>query len=156
MKIGTPLLWLMGAVAVSAVLVARCVAIANFHGDTSLHSIDYVFGGFHYGLSLLTPFAAFAAIYSAMKYLFRARYSEALGWIHFWTMFLGSLMILTPPLWLERGGAAISDPVSAFAFWTDVATAGYLLTLVSLIFFIVVVVSAFRHRHRPAEGAIET
>ena len=73
-------------------------------------------------------------------------------------MFLGSLMILTPPLWLGLGGVAAgySDPMAAFAFWNGVTTLGYLLTVASLIIFIVVVIGALRHRHAPAGGAIES
>ncbi len=152
------MLWVLGTVAVGAILAWRGVVIANTDWDYSLHSTAYVIGRFHYDMSLLAPFPAFAAAYAAMRYTFRARYSEAFGQANFWTMFAGSLMILSPPLWLEREGAALSysHPAAAFAFWSGVMSVGYLLTVMSLILFVVVVIGALRHRHTPADGAIET
>jgi cytochrome c oxidase subunit I len=158
MKIGTPLLWLSGTVVLGAIVVARGAAIANAHLDYSLHDTYYLIANFHFGLSLQAAFLVFTAVYAVMRYLFRVRYSEALGQAHFWTMFLGALMVLAPPMWLDRvgGEAAVSDPVFTFAFWSGVMTLGYLLSLLSLIFFAAVVIGALRHRLTPADGAIET
>ena len=157
-KIGTPLLWLLGAVALGVIIAVRGAAIASAHLDYSLHDTYYVVAHYHFDLSLEAAVLAFTSIYAAMRFLLGVTYSEALGQAQFWTMFAGCLMILAPPMWLDRMGraAAMSDPVFTFAFWNGVMTVGYLLTLLSLIFFIVVVIDALRHQLNPARGAIES
>ena len=157
MRFRTPLLWLFAAAIIGMINGIEWVGLVRAPLDIRSHDTYYVFRHAHYGLSLAGSFLTFAIVYGLMAWL-RLGYSERLSWAQLGLMFTGAAGVLAPTLALnvlplpERG----VDPVAAFAFWNRIATIGYLLTLGSLILFVIVVADALRRRHRPAGRAIES
>jgi cytochrome c oxidase subunit 1 len=149
----TPLLWLLAAATAGALSAWQFSQATDF----SLHDTYYVIVRAHYALSLAAAFLVFALIYGVLTWAGRA-YSQRLSWVQLGLMWIGSALIFAPSIVLnamplpERG----VDAVNAFAFWNWFPTFGYLLTLGSLVVFVFVVAGALRHRHTPADSAIET
>jgi len=149
----TPLLWLLAAATVGALSAWQFTQATDF----SLHDTYYVVVRAHYALSLAGGFLVFASIYGAFAWAKRA-YSERLSWAQLAMMCIGSAAIMAPSLVINATHlpAYGVDPVAVLAFWNGVMDFGYLLTLGSLLVFVFVVAGTLRHRHTPADGAIES
>ncbi|MBL8553102.1 MAG: hypothetical protein JNL41_02400 [Phenylobacterium sp.] len=88
----------------------------------------------------------FAVAYFALERLQRGRYRRVLGGLHFAMTTLG-VILLTPAITILAFGvlpAGAADIAAAFRAWTVVAGAGYGLVLAAQVFFVAVLIDAFR------------
>jgi cytochrome c oxidase subunit 1 len=140
-----PMLWAVGFIFLFTVGGVTGVVLANAGIDHYFHDTYYVVAHFHYVLSLGAVFAIFAAWYYWHEKMFGVKYSELLGQIHFWTMFVGVNLIFFPQHFLGLQGMPrryIDYPVD-FAFWNKISTIGYAVTLVAMGVWLVALVQAF-------------
>jgi cytochrome c oxidase subunit 1 len=136
------------------------VVLSNAGADIVLHDTYYVVAHFHYVLSLGAVFAIFAGLYYWMGKMSGKQYPEGLAKIQFWITFIGVNMIFFPQHFLGLQGMPrrYVDYPDAFAWWNQVSSWGYLVTLVGVVLFIVVMgITLFRKKTVPdnqwGEGA---
>jgi cytochrome c oxidase subunit 1 len=149
----TPMLWAMGFILLFTIGGVTGVALAGAGLDHSLTETYYVIAHFHYVLSLGSAFAIFAGFYYWFPKMTGYRYSEVLGRIHFWMMFVGVNIVFMPQHFLGLAGMPrrYVDYPDAYALWNLVSSAGAYLSTAGVVVFFITVIEAFV-RKRPAEA----
>jgi cytochrome c oxidase subunit 1 len=111
------------------------IMLANAGIDIAFHDTYYVVGHFHYVLSMGAVFGLFAGFYYWLSKLSGVAYTEFLGQLHFWIFFIGVNLTFFPMHFLGLAGMPrrIPDYPDSFSGWNDVASAGSLISLVSLV-----------------------
>jgi cytochrome c oxidase subunit 1 len=156
----TPMLWALGFIFMFTVGGVTGVVLANAGVDTYFHDTYYVVAHFHYVLSLGAVFSLFAGFYYWFGKMSGRMYNELLGQLHFWIFFVGVNILFFPMHFLGLDGMQrrINDYPDAFAHWNQVASWGYVIMAVGMVFFFVNLVwSLFAGPRAPAnqwgEGA---
>ena len=155
-----PMVWAIGFIFLFTVGGVTGVVLANAGIDHVLHDTYYVVAHFHYVLSLGAVFGLFAGWYYWFEKMFGVKYNKAIGYAHFWTMFVGSNLLFFPQHFLGLQGMPrrYIDYADAFSTWHFWSSMGYAVTLVAtLMFFVGVIEAAIRRRKAEAnpwgEGA---
>src|SRR5215467_5812997 len=95
----TPRLWAIGCVLMLGLTAGVVIADARpdlvFH-DLVLHDTYFVVAHFHYVLLLPVVFGFFAGWYYLFPRITSYAYSDTLGRIHFWLLFIGANTALAP------------------------------------------------------------
>ena len=148
----TPMLWAVGFIFLFTVGGVTGVLLANAGIDHYMHDTYYVVAHFHYVLSLGAVFAIFAGWYYWFGKMFGVEYTEWMGKVHFWLMFLGVNVIFFPQHFLGLQGMPrrYVDYPEAFAQWHYVSSIGYAITLVAMLWFLVVMADAFLFSRKKA------
>jgi cytochrome c oxidase subunit 1 len=156
----TPMLWALGFIFMFTVGGVTGVVLANGGVDTYFHDTYYVVAHFHYVLSLGAVFSLFAGFYYWFAKMSGRMYNELLGQLHFWFFFIGVNVLFFPMHFLGMDGMQrrVNDYADAYADWNRIASWGYVIMAVGMVFFFVnVMVSMFGGRRAPAnywgEGA---
>ncbi|MFD0986126.1 cytochrome c oxidase subunit I [Methyloligella solikamskensis] len=146
----TPLLWALGFIFLFTVGGVTGVVLANAALDRSLHDTYYVVAHFHYVLSVGAVFAIFAGWYYWCPKMTGYMYSETLGKLHFWLMFLGANMAFFPMHFLGLAGMPrrIVDYPESFAGWNFIASIGAFTAFAGFLVFFVSVANMFWVRRR--------
>ncbi len=141
----TPMLWALGFIFLFTVGGVTGVVLANAGADRALHDTYYVVAHFHYTMSLGATFGVFAGWYYWYPKMFGHMYSEFWANIHFWLMFVGVNTIFFPQHFLGLAGMPrrYIDYPDAYAFWNNVSSIGYLITLVGVVAFLWVMLEAW-------------
>jgi cytochrome c oxidase subunit I len=135
----TPMLWALGFIFMFTIGGVTGVVLANGGVDNYMHDTYYVIAHFHYVLSLGAVFALFAGFYYWFGKMWGRSYNELLGKLHFWVFFVGVNVLFFPMHFLGLDGMArrYPDYPQAFADWNAIASAGYVLMAVGMMFFFV-------------------
>jgi cytochrome c oxidase subunit 1 len=144
----TPMLWAIGFIFLFTIGGVTGVMLANAGVDRSLTDTYYVVAHFHYVLSLAAVFAIFAGWYYWFPKMTGYMYSETLGKLHFWLMFIGANVAFFPMHFLGLAGMPrrYADYPDAFAGWNFVASIGSYISFAGLIVFLAGIAYAFRRR----------
>jgi len=141
----TPMLFAIGFIFLFTVGGVTGVVLANAGVDVVLTDTYYVVAHFHYVLSLGAVFAIFAGFYYWLGKMSGRQYSEKLGKLHFWLMFIGVNLTFFPMHFLGLSGMPrrIPDYPDAFAGWNMVASIGSYISAFSILVFLYVVYRTF-------------
>jgi cytochrome c oxidase subunit 1 len=138
----TPMVWALGFIFMFTVGGVTGVVLANAGVDTVMHDTYYVVAHFHYVLSLGAVFSLFAGWYYWFGKMWGKQYNELLGQLHFWTFFIGVNILFFPMHFLGMQGMQRRVPnyTPAFQHWNEVASIGYAIMAIGMVFFFVNIV----------------
>ncbi|MCP8895021.1 cytochrome c oxidase subunit I [Shinella daejeonensis] len=144
-RFATPMLWAMGFVLLFTIGGVTGVQLANAGLDRAMHDTYYVVAHFHYVLSLGAVFAIFAAWYYWFPKMTGYMYSEFVGKLHFWVMFIGVNLVFFPQHFLGLAGMPrrYIDYPDAFAGWNLVSSYGSYVSAFGVLIFLYGVFDAF-------------
>ena len=144
----TPMLWALGFIFLFTIGGVTGVVLANAGVDRSFTDTYYVVAHFHYVLSLGAVFAIFGGWYYWFPKMTGYMYSEALGKLHFWLMFVGANITFFPMHFLGLAGMPrrIADYPDAFAGWNFVASIGSYIAFAGFIVFLFGLAYAFARK----------
>jgi cytochrome c oxidase subunit I len=135
----TPMMWAIGFIFMFTVGGVTGVILSSAGVDTIFHDTYYVVAHFHYVLSLGAVFALFAGFYYWFAKMWGRHYNEVLGQLHFWIFFIGVNVLFFPMHFLGQDGMPrrIPDYPDAYAYWNEIASYGYAIMGVGMIFFFI-------------------
>nr|YP_009517190.1 cytochrome c oxidase subunit 1 [Blastosporella zonata]AYE93068.1 cytochrome c oxidase subunit 1 [Blastosporella zonata] len=148
LRYNTPLLFVIGFLALFTIGGLTGVILSNASLDVAFHDTYYVVAHFHYVLSMGAVFALFAGFYYWTPKIVGRTYSDYLGKIHFWTLFLGVNITFFPQHFLGLAGMPrrIPDYPDAFAGWNAVSSFGSLISVVATILFGYIIYDIFANQ----------
>ena len=137
----TPLLFTLAFLLLFTIGGFTGVILANASIDLTLHDTYYVVGHFHYVLSMGAVYALFAGFYYWLGKILGLVYNETLGHIHFWIFTIAINILFFPMHFLGLAGMPrrIPDYPAGFNYWNNFMTLGSVLTVASLIIWIILV-----------------
>src|SRR6476661_4382343 len=153
LSLRTPMLWALGFIFLFTIGGVTGVVLANAGMDRSLTDTYYVVAHFHYVLSLAAVFTIFGGWYYWFPKMTGYMYSETLGKLHFWLMFIGANIAFFPMHFLGLAGMPrrIVDYPEAFAGWNFIASIGSYISFAGLLVFLFGMAYAFSRKvHAPA------
>jgi cytochrome c oxidase subunit 1 len=153
LSLRTPMLWALGFIFLFTIGGVTGVVLANAGVDRSLTDTYYVVAHFHYVLSLAAVFTIFGGWYYWFPKMTGYMYSESLGKLHFWLIFIGANIAFFPMHFLGLAGMPrrIVDYPEAFAGWNFIASIGSFISFAGLLVFLFGMTYAFSRKvHAPA------
>jgi cytochrome c oxidase subunit 1 len=147
-----PMLWALGFIFLFTVGGVTGVVLSNAGVDRSLTDTYYVVAHFHYTMSIGAVFTIFAAWYYWSPKMTGYMYSETLGKLHFWLMFIGVNLTFFPQHFLGLAGMPrrYADYPDAFAGWNMVSSIGSYISFAGVIVFFIAVIYTFVRKERAA------
>src|SRR6267143_4498470 len=137
LRYNTPLLFVLGFLALFTIGGLTGVILSNASIDVALHDTYYVVAHLHNVSSMGAVFGLFSGFYYWPPKIVGNTYSDFLGKIHFWTLFLGVNLTFFPQHFLGLAGMPrrIPDYPDAFSGWNAVSSFGSLVSLVATVLF---------------------
>ena len=150
LRFDTPMLWAIGFIFLFALGGVTGVVLANSGVDLAMHDTYYVVAHFHYVLSVGAVFAIFGGFYYWFGKMSGREIPQWAGKLHFWTSFIGVNVTFFPQHFLGLAGMPrrYIDYPDAYAGWNAVSSWGAYLTLISTLFFLVMMLYSLKAGRR--------
>jgi len=144
----TPMLWAIGFIFLFTVGGVTGVVLANAGVDRVLQETYYVIAHFHYVMGVAAVFAIFAGWYYWFPKITGYMYSETIGKLHFWVMFIGVNILFFPQHFLGLSGMMRRsvDYPDAFAGWNFISSIGAYISGFGVLVFIYGMIDAFARK----------
>ncbi|MGY9005317.1 MAG: cytochrome c oxidase subunit I [Alphaproteobacteria bacterium] len=150
----TPMIFALGMIFLFTVGGVTGVVLANAGVDIALHDTYYVVGHFHYTMSMGAMFSIFAGFYYWLPKMSGRPYSETLGKLHFWLLFIGVNLTFFPMHFLGLAGMPrrIPDYPDAFAGWNMVVSIGAYISGLATLVFLLLLYKMFKSKETVADS----
>jgi len=153
LRLNTPMLFALGGLFNFVFAGVTGIMLATVPVDIHVNNTYFVVGHFHYVIYGAATMGVYAAIYHWFPKFTGKMYYEGLGQLHFLLTFIGTNLNFFPmhPLGLMGMPRRVSSYDPEFAFWNVLASLGALLLGVSIIPFLLNLVSSLvRGKQAPA------
>ena len=150
----TPMLWAIGFIFLFTVGGVTGVVLANAGVDRAMQETYYVIAHFHYVMGVAAVFAIFAGWYYWFPKITGYMYSETIGKLHFWVMFIGVNILFFPQHFLGLSGMPrrYVDYPDAFAGWNLVSSIGAYISAFGILIFLYGMVVALTRKEKAADN----
>jgi cytochrome c oxidase subunit 1 len=145
LRLNTPMLFCLGGLFNFVFAGVTGIMLATVPIDIHVNNTYFVVGHFHYVIYGAAVMGIFAAIYHWFSKFTGRMYYEGLGKLHFALTFIGSNLNFFPmhPLGLMGMPRRVSSYDPEFAFWNVIASLGSFLLGVSIIPFLLNMISSW-------------
>ena len=140
------MLFAIGFVCLVAIGTVTHVMVLESGAYRMGHDTYYVIDHFRIWMVLSAMFPLFSGWYYCFPKVTGRAYSERLGRLHFWLLFIGFNMTFFPWLFIWLGAMLLPNTVEtdAFALWNQVSSAGVIIWGLGMIVFFYCMLRAFR------------
>ncbi len=147
----SPMLYTIGFIVLFTIGGLSGVLLANAAVDLLLHDTYYVVAHFHYTLSMGAIFGIFIGFYYWSEKFYGITDCDQSSLVQFWTFFLGVNLTFFPMHFVGLAGMPrrICDYPYAFANWNLISSFGSLITMGSILFFLLMITRAMTARKVP-------
>ncbi|MCU0552008.1 MAG: cytochrome c oxidase subunit I [Leptolyngbya sp. Prado105] len=154
LRFTTPMLFALGGISNWLFAGITGIFLGSAPIDIHVHNTYFIVGHFHYVLYGTITFGIFAALYHWFPKMTGRMYYEGLGKLHFVLTYLGTQAIFLPmhPLGLMGMPRRVASYDPEFAFWNVIASLGGFLLGVSIVPFILNMVSAWIRGEKAGEN----
>jgi len=144
-QLKTPLYFALGFILLFTIGGITGVILSNAGIDVALHDTYYVVAHFHYVLSMGAVFGIFSGFYYWIGKITGYQYSEYLGKIHFWIMFIGANLTFFPMHLLGIAGMPrrIPDYPDIYSSFNLISSIGSIFSFFGIIFWIFLIYKMF-------------
>ncbi len=145
----TSFLWAAGFVVLAAVEGFAVLAADDVSANATFFAGYFVISHTGLVLPLWAASLVFALVYLALETGDRGRRRQRLGGLHFAFTAGGGLLVLAPVMMLAIQPGLADEGVESFRQLNRIASLGYLIVLLAQLFFVAVLIDAFRRAPDP-------
>jgi cytochrome c oxidase subunit 1 len=145
LRLTTPMLFALGGIVNFVFAGVTGIMLASVPIDIHVNNTYFVVGHFHYVLYATIVFGIYAALYHWFPKMTGRMYYEGLGKLHFVLTYVGTILTFVPmhPAGLMGMPRRVASYDPEFAFWNVLASLGGFLLGISVLPFILNVVSSW-------------